>query len=67
MSFETFKERISALPGITTPPKFKNDTEKGLYIAYVGELRISMNSGGKKVLFHNKRTGFNACTDCTEL
>ena len=55
MSFETFKERISALPGITTPPKFKNDTEKGLYIAYVGELRISMNSGGKKVLFHNKR------------
>lgn len=63
MSFEAFQKKILALPGLDKTPKFKNDTEKGLYIAYVGELRISMNSGGRKILFHNKRTRFNAYTE----
>lgn len=63
MSFEAFQKKILALPGLEKTPKFKNDIEKGLYIAYVGELRISMNAGGKKILFHNKRTKFNACAE----
>lgn len=55
MTFKQFKE-IMGLIGIPER-KCKHDTDKGLFVAYLGEYRLTGNGYSKRITRRNLRTG----------